>query len=171
MINFDQELGVAAIHRALTGPSCTILSNAGEEASVIDTLLKQYGAPNKFACGEYVDMNYMIKEVSANLCIVRDLLCSEYNKIVETNLHVVFMGQKTTLFYFKLPGCLPARRQESIPGGGELHSFYVLGLSITGKEHGTKSGTTAVGRDNKSKVSRMLLDKQRTPRKRETEGK
>ena len=62
-INFDQELGVAIIRRALTGPSRAILSNPGEEASVIvGTLLKQYGTPDKFAWGydaakgEYVDM-------------------------------------------------------------------------------------------------------------------
>ena len=62
-INFDQELGVAIIRRALTGLSRAILSNPGEEASVIvGTLLKQYGTPDKFAWGydaakgEYVDM-------------------------------------------------------------------------------------------------------------------
>jgi chaperonin GroEL len=61
--NFDQELGVAIIRRALTNPARTILSNAGEEASVIvGTLTSQYGAEDKFAWGydaskgEYVDM-------------------------------------------------------------------------------------------------------------------
>ncbi|OBZ72799.1 Heat shock protein 60, mitochondrial [Grifola frondosa] len=61
--NFDQDLGVAIIRRALTNPSRTILSNAGEESSVIvGTLLNQYGAPDKFSWGydaskgEYVDM-------------------------------------------------------------------------------------------------------------------
>ena len=62
-INFDQELGVAIIRRALTNPARTILTNAGEESSVIvGTLLKTYGAADKFAWGydaakgEYVDM-------------------------------------------------------------------------------------------------------------------
>jgi chaperonin GroEL len=62
-VNFDQELGVAIIRRALTAPARAILDNAGEEASVIvGTLLKQYGATDKFAWGydaskgEYVDM-------------------------------------------------------------------------------------------------------------------
>ncbi|KAF8193025.1 heat shock protein [Pholiota molesta] len=62
-VNFDQELGVAIIRRALTGPARAILTNAGEEASVIiGTLLKTYGAEDKFAWGydaargEYVDM-------------------------------------------------------------------------------------------------------------------
>ena len=61
--NFDQDLGVNIIRRALTGPARTILNNAGEESSVIiGTLLQQYGAPDKFAWGydaskgEYVDM-------------------------------------------------------------------------------------------------------------------
>ncbi|KAI0249353.1 chaperonin GroL [Lactifluus subvellereus] len=61
--NFDQDLGVAIIRRALTRPTRTILSNAGEEASVIvGTLSSQYGSPDKFAWGydaskgEYVDM-------------------------------------------------------------------------------------------------------------------
>ncbi|KAJ7471740.1 chaperonin Cpn60/TCP-1 family [Mycena latifolia] len=61
--NFDQELGVAIVRRALTAPARAILSNAGEEASVIvGTLLGQYGAADKFgwgydaAKGEYVDM-------------------------------------------------------------------------------------------------------------------
>lgn len=48
--NFDQDLGVSIIRRALTHPARTILNNAGEEASVIvGTLLAQYGAPDKFA--------------------------------------------------------------------------------------------------------------------------
>jgi chaperonin GroEL len=61
--NFDQDLGVSIIRRALTRPTRTILSNAGEEASVIvGTLASQYGMPDKFAWGydaskgEYVDM-------------------------------------------------------------------------------------------------------------------
>jgi chaperonin GroEL len=61
--NFDQDLGVTIIRRALTNPARTILSNAGEESSVIvGTLLSQYGAPDKFSWGydaskgEYVDM-------------------------------------------------------------------------------------------------------------------
>ncbi|KAH9850534.1 chaperonin GroL [Lenzites betulinus] len=61
--NFDQDLGVAIIKRALTQPSRTILKNAGEEASVIvGTLLNSYGASDKFAWGydasrgQYVDM-------------------------------------------------------------------------------------------------------------------
>jgi chaperonin GroEL len=61
--NFDQDQGVSIIHRALTRPARTILNNAGEEPSVIvDNLLAQYGASNKFAWGynaqngEYVDM-------------------------------------------------------------------------------------------------------------------
>jgi len=61
--NFDQDLGVTIIRRALTHPARTILNNAGEESSVIvGTLLAQYGAPDKFAWGydaqkgEYVDM-------------------------------------------------------------------------------------------------------------------
>ncbi|KAI9069633.1 chaperonin Cpn60/TCP-1, partial [Trametes sanguinea] len=61
--NFDQDLGVSIIKRALTQPSRTILKNAGEEASVIvGTLLSSYAAPDKFAWGydaskgEYVDM-------------------------------------------------------------------------------------------------------------------
>ncbi|KAH8078412.1 chaperonin GroL [Cristinia sonorae] len=61
--NFDQDLGVSIIKRALTYPSRTILKNAGEEASVIvGTLQSQYGSPDKFAWGydaskgEYVDM-------------------------------------------------------------------------------------------------------------------
>ncbi|KAI0065068.1 chaperonin GroL [Artomyces pyxidatus] len=61
--NFDQDLGVAIIRRALARPTRTILSNAGEEASVIvGTLSSQYGTPDKFAWGydaskgEYVDM-------------------------------------------------------------------------------------------------------------------
>ena len=62
-INFDQELGVAILRRALTTRARAILANAGEEASVIvGTLLKQYGTADKFAWGydaakgEYVDM-------------------------------------------------------------------------------------------------------------------
>ena len=61
--NFDQELGVAIIRRALTNPARTILNNAGEESSVIvGTLLKNYATNDKFAHGydaakgEYVDM-------------------------------------------------------------------------------------------------------------------
>ncbi|KAJ2917939.1 hypothetical protein MD484_g2473, partial [Candolleomyces efflorescens] len=61
--NFDQELGVAIIRRALTGPIRTILSNAGEESSVIvGTLLSSYASADKFnwgydaAKGEYADM-------------------------------------------------------------------------------------------------------------------
>jgi chaperonin GroEL len=65
--NFDQDLGVSIIRRALTNPARTILSNAGEEASVIvGTLLSQsgqgYGSPDMFAwgydasSGKYVDM-------------------------------------------------------------------------------------------------------------------
>ncbi|KAF7440534.1 chaperonin [Pleurotus ostreatus] len=61
--NFDQELGVGIIRRALTNPARTILKNAGEESSVIvGTLLSQYGTEDKFtwgydaAKGEYVDM-------------------------------------------------------------------------------------------------------------------
>jgi chaperonin GroEL len=61
--NFDQDLGVTIIRRALTHLARMILNNAGEEASVIvGTLLAQYGTPDKFAWGydaqkgEYVDM-------------------------------------------------------------------------------------------------------------------
>ena len=61
--NFDQELGVSIIRRALTNPARTIMQNAGEESSVIvGTLLGQYGAADKFqwgydaSKGEYVDM-------------------------------------------------------------------------------------------------------------------
>jgi chaperonin GroEL len=61
--NFDQDLGVTIIRRALTHPARAIMHNAGEESSVIvGTLLSQYGAPDKFAWGydaqkgEYVDM-------------------------------------------------------------------------------------------------------------------
>ncbi|KAG6380013.1 hypothetical protein JVT61DRAFT_8087 [Boletus reticuloceps] len=61
--NFDQDLGVNIIRRALTHPARTILSNAGEESAVIvGTLLGQYGSADKFAMGydaskgEYVDM-------------------------------------------------------------------------------------------------------------------
>jgi len=62
--NFDQDLGVAIIRRALTYPTRTILNNAGEESSVIvGTLLSEpYSTPEKFswgydaARGEYVDM-------------------------------------------------------------------------------------------------------------------
>lgn len=61
--NFDQDLGVTIIRRALMTPARTILTNAGEEASVIiGTLVSQYGTPDKFAWGydaskgEYVDM-------------------------------------------------------------------------------------------------------------------
>ncbi|KAF8970795.1 hypothetical protein BDZ97DRAFT_1914286 [Flammula alnicola] len=60
---FDQELGVAIIRRAMTTSARAILNNAGEEASVIvGTLLKQYGSEDKFAwgydaaMGKYVDM-------------------------------------------------------------------------------------------------------------------
>ncbi|KAJ6563588.1 chaperonin GroEL [Mycena vulgaris] len=59
----DAELGVAIIRRALTAPARAILSNAGEEASVIvGALLGQYGSADKFGWGydaskgEYVDM-------------------------------------------------------------------------------------------------------------------
>ncbi len=58
-----QDLGVSIIRRALTQPTRTILSNAGEESGVIvGTLAAQYGTPDKFAWGydaikgEYVDM-------------------------------------------------------------------------------------------------------------------
>ncbi|KAJ2914047.1 hypothetical protein MD484_g6376, partial [Candolleomyces efflorescens] len=61
--NLDQELGVAIIRRALTNPIRTILSNAGEESSVIvGTRLSSYSFPDKFnwwydaAKGEYADM-------------------------------------------------------------------------------------------------------------------
>jgi chaperonin GroEL len=61
--NFDQELGVAIVRRALTYPARAILENAGEESSVIvGTLLKQYGAASEFAMGydaakgEFTDM-------------------------------------------------------------------------------------------------------------------
>ena len=62
--NFDQDLGVAIIRRALTHPTRTILNNAGEESSVIvGTLLSEpYSTPEQFswgydaAKGEYVDM-------------------------------------------------------------------------------------------------------------------
>lgn len=61
--NFDQDLGVNIIRRALSNPARTILTNAGEEASVIvGTLLNKYGDADNFAMGydaskgEYVDM-------------------------------------------------------------------------------------------------------------------
>lgn len=61
--NFDQELGVSIIRRALTNPARTIFKNAGEESSVIvGTLQSTYGTPDKFnwgydaSKGEYVDM-------------------------------------------------------------------------------------------------------------------
>jgi chaperonin GroEL len=61
--NFDQDLGVNIIRRALTNPARTILNNAGEESSVIvGTLLNNYGKPEQFsmgydaAKGEYTDM-------------------------------------------------------------------------------------------------------------------
>ncbi|KIM81641.1 hypothetical protein PILCRDRAFT_821407 [Piloderma croceum F 1598] len=61
--NFDQDLGVTIIRRALTHPARAIMHNAGEESSVIvGALLSQYGTPDKFAWGydaqkgEYVDM-------------------------------------------------------------------------------------------------------------------
>ncbi|KAI5981508.1 chaperonin GroL [Pisolithus marmoratus] len=61
--NFDQDLGVNIIRRALSHPARTILSNAGEEASVIvGTLLNKYGDADEFSMGydaskgEYVDM-------------------------------------------------------------------------------------------------------------------
>jgi chaperonin GroEL len=61
--NFDQELGVSIIRRALTEPARTILNNAGEESSIIiGQLVGQYGTTDKFSWGydaskgEYVDM-------------------------------------------------------------------------------------------------------------------
>lgn len=61
--NFDQHLGVNIIRRALSHPARTILSNAGEEASVIvGSLVDKYGGPEHFSMGydaskgEYVDM-------------------------------------------------------------------------------------------------------------------
>jgi chaperonin GroEL len=61
--NFDQDLGVSIIRRALQRPTRTILNNAGEESSVIvGALSSQYGTPEKFAWGydaskgEYCDM-------------------------------------------------------------------------------------------------------------------
>lgn len=61
--NFDQELGVAIIRRALTTPARTICKNAGEEASVIIGMLQStYGTADMFnwgfdaSKGEYVDM-------------------------------------------------------------------------------------------------------------------
>ncbi|EKM49649.1 uncharacterized protein PHACADRAFT_265217 [Phanerochaete carnosa HHB-10118-sp] len=61
--NFDQDLGVQIIRRALTYPARTIYKNAGEEASVIvGTLQQQYATADKFAWGydaskgQYVDM-------------------------------------------------------------------------------------------------------------------
>ncbi|KAK0500108.1 chaperonin GroL [Armillaria luteobubalina] len=61
--NFDQELGVSIIKRALAGPARAILSNAGEEASVIvGNVLERYASEDKFSWGydaskgEYVDM-------------------------------------------------------------------------------------------------------------------
>ncbi|KAF6746437.1 chaperonin Cpn60/TCP-1 family [Ephemerocybe angulata] len=61
--NFDQELGVAIIRRAITNPARTIFKNAGEESSVIaGRILGEYGGEGKFnwgydaGKGEYVDM-------------------------------------------------------------------------------------------------------------------
>ncbi|KAF6746623.1 heat shock protein [Ephemerocybe angulata] len=61
--NFDQELGVAIIRRAITNPARTIYKNAGEESSVIvGRILGEYGVEGKFnwgydaGRGEYVDM-------------------------------------------------------------------------------------------------------------------
>ncbi|KAF5335787.1 hypothetical protein D9611_009584 [Ephemerocybe angulata] len=61
--NFDQELGVAIIRRAITNPARTIYKNAGEETSVIvGRILSEYGVEGKFnweydaGKGEYVDM-------------------------------------------------------------------------------------------------------------------
>ena len=61
--DFDQDLGVSIICRALTQPMYTNLSNAGEESNIIvGTLAAQYGTPDKFAWGydtskgEYVNM-------------------------------------------------------------------------------------------------------------------
>ncbi|KAF6745067.1 heat shock protein [Ephemerocybe angulata] len=61
--NFDQELGVAIIRRAITNPARTIFKNAGEESSVIvGRILGEYGVEGKFnwgydaGRGEYVDM-------------------------------------------------------------------------------------------------------------------
>jgi chaperonin GroEL len=58
-VNFNQDLGVTIIRRALTHPAHTILTNAGEEASVIfETLCAQYGSAERYDAqqGEYVDM-------------------------------------------------------------------------------------------------------------------
>ncbi|KAF9242894.1 TCP-1/cpn60 chaperonin family-domain-containing protein [Melanogaster broomeanus] len=49
--NFDQDLGVNIVRRALTNPACTILSNAGKESSVIVGTLNQYGSAENFAMG------------------------------------------------------------------------------------------------------------------------
>ncbi|KAF5335781.1 hypothetical protein D9611_009570 [Ephemerocybe angulata] len=61
--NFDQELGVAVIRRAITKPARTIYKNAGEEPSVIvGRILSEYGGEERFGWGydpgrgEYVDM-------------------------------------------------------------------------------------------------------------------
>jgi chaperonin GroEL len=61
--NFDQDLGVTIIRRALTHPARAIIHNAGEKSSVIiGTLLSQYGGLDKLAWGydaqkgEHVDM-------------------------------------------------------------------------------------------------------------------
>ncbi|KAI0083257.1 chaperonin Cpn60/TCP-1 family [Irpex rosettiformis] len=61
--NFDQDLGVQIIRRAITAPARMIYKNAGEESSVIVGALQQnYGGLDKFswgydaAKGQYVDM-------------------------------------------------------------------------------------------------------------------
>lgn len=50
--NFNQELGVSIIRRALSQPARTILTNACEEASVIfGTLIIQHGSAEQFSQG------------------------------------------------------------------------------------------------------------------------
>ncbi|EDR08934.1 uncharacterized protein LACBIDRAFT_184661 [Laccaria bicolor S238N-H82] len=107
-INFDQELGVAIIRRALTNPARTILTNAGEESSVIvGTLLKTYGGADKFAWGydaakgEYVDM------IKAG--IVDPL------KVVRTAL-VDASGVASLLTTSEV--CVVESEEEKAPGGG-----------------------------------------------------
>lgn len=60
--NFDQDLGVLIVRQALSAPSRTILTNAGEEANVIvGTLAREYVGKDQFnwgrdaSKGEYVD--------------------------------------------------------------------------------------------------------------------
>ena len=105
--NFDKDLGVAIICRALTHPARMILHNATEESStIVGTILSQCGTPDKFAWGYDTENGGYIHRIKAG--IINPL------KVVRTAL-VDACGVLTTC-----EACvIDAPEEDKAGGGGE----------------------------------------------------